>query len=119
MRERPKRPARSLRDFARRCNYGVGSAEWPCLVCHGLGWEYDPADPPCPVTGNQHRRAIRCPVCQGSGAGSKKACQEAYRQALEEYRAKKREYERLGEIRKAALRRLTKEQIQALKELGL
>ena len=118
MRRKPERPARSLRDFVNRLNRSGLDIEWPCLTCYGHGWLYDPKDPPCPVEGNRNRRALRCDACNGTGAGSKTACKEAYRKAIAEYEAEKRRYEGLIQTRKEALKRLTKRQIEALKELG-
>ena len=103
MRTRPKRPARNLRAFVRGFN-PLRFHKWPCLKCCGAGWR------DC-----KHR----CPTCGGTGASTRAACQKAYREVLEKYEEEKREYQRLVKARKTALKRLTEEQIQALRELGL
>ena len=76
-------------------------------------------DPPCPVEGNKYRRTIRCTACGGSGKGTKEACRQAYQQVVEAYRQEKAEYDRLVRLRRQALQRLTKDEISALRELGV
>ena len=115
------RPRRSYKNFGLFC-FAHGSDignRYPCLACRGQGRIDDPTDPPCPVEGYKHVRRIDCPACRGSGKGTKEACRQAYRKSVEAYRQEKDEYDRLVRLRKAALARLTKEEIQALRELGL
>ena len=115
---KPARPARSLRQYAdMQCR--SAKRKWPCLACHGQGWRYDPADPPCPVEGYRHVRQLRCPACGGTGEGTKAAVVEAYRKAIENYRQRKAEYERLVYLRQKTLDKLTEEETRALRELGL
>lgn len=45
--------------------------KWPCPVCLGREWDYDPNDPPCPIEGNKMRNRITCPDCGGSGHGER------------------------------------------------
>ena len=118
---RRARPRRSYKNFGLFC-LAHGSSfgnPYPCLACRGQGTTYDPEDPPCPVEGNKYRRTIRCTACGGSGKGTKEACRQTYRKSVEAYRQEKDEYDWLVRLRKAALARLTKEEIQALRELGL
>ena len=115
------RPRRSYKNFGLFClahGSDLGN-RYPCLACRGQGRIDDPADPPCPVEGYKHVRRIDCPPCRGSGKGTQDACRHAYQERVEAYRQEKDEYDRLVRLRKAALARLTKEEIQALRELGL
>jgi DnaJ-class molecular chaperone len=118
MRAKPQRPFKNFGLFcwSRGARTGI---PYPCFTCRGDGSLFHPQDPPCPVEGDKYRRIIRCPDCGGTGQGSKEVCLQAYREALAKWRAEKKEYDRLAEARKAALKTLTKEQIQALRELGI
>jgi hypothetical protein len=114
-------PRRSYKNFGLFC-LAHGSSfgnPYPCLVCRGDGTVYDPADPPCPVEGNKYRRTIRCAACGRSGKGTKEACRQAYQKVVEAHRQEKDEYDRLVRYRTDALARLTKDEITALRELGL
>ena len=125
-RTEPKRSCRSLADFRRQLFLWKPAAwvaanpdKWPCLACRGRGWNYDPTDPPCPIEGNRSRRTLECATCGGSGCGTRKAVAEAYRQLVEAFKAEKADYDRLVTVHKAAFKRLTVKQMQALKELGI
>lgn len=115
------RPWRSYKNFGLFClAHGSDKGNrYPCLACQGRGTIYDPTDPPCPVEGYKHVRRIRCTACEGSGKGTKEACRQAYQKVVEEYRQEKADFDQLVRLRKAAIARLTKEEIQALRELGL
>ena len=65
------------------------------------------------------RYEIVCPDCNGTGNGPRAKVIEAYRKAVEEFKAEKREYEELVQARKEAIAILTGRQVQALKELGI
>lgn len=115
------RPRRSYKNFGLFC-LAHGSSlgnPYPCLACGGQGTVYDPTDPPCPIEGSKYRRTIRCTACGGSGKATKAACRQAYQKLVEEYRQEKTEYDRLVGLRRQALQRLTKEEVQALRKLGL
>lgn len=115
------RPRRSYKNFGLFClahGSDVGN-RYPCLACRGQGTIYDPNDPPCPVEGNKYRRTIRCTACGGSGKGTKAACRQAYQETLEAYRTERREYDRLARLRRAAIQKLTNDEIRALHELGV
>jgi DNA modification methylase len=85
-------------------------------VCRPLGY-------PCTLIeidkGYRNVRRLRCVECRGSGKGTKEACRQAYQEALEAYRQEKDEYDRLARLRREVLRRLTKDEIEALRELGV
>src|SRR3990170_4584351 len=115
------RPRRSYKNFGLFClaHRSDSGRPYPCLACRGQGRIDDPADPPCPVEGYKHVRRIQCPTCQGTGQGTKEACRRAYRESVKAFRAEKQRYDRLIRLRKAALARLTKDEITALRELGV
>ena len=115
------RPRRSYKNFGAFCRaHGADERNrYPCLACRGDGTVYDPTDPPCPVEGNKYRRTILCAACGSSGRGTKEACRQAYQKIVEEYRQEKSDFDRLAGLRREALQRLTKEEIQALRELGI
>jgi hypothetical protein len=115
------RPRRSYKNFGLFC-LAHGSSfgnPYPCLTCRGQGTVCDPADPPCPVEGNKYRRTIRCTACGGNGKGAKEVCRQAYRAVLKACRQEQDEYDRLARLRREALKRLTKDEIRALRELGI
>ena len=118
---RRARPRRSYRNFGLFC-LAHGSSfgnPYPCLACRGHGTVYDPTDPPCPVEGSKYRRTLRCAACGGSGKGTKEGRRQAYRKVVEEYRQEKAEYDRLAWLRREAVKKLTKDEIGALQELGI
>lgn len=118
---RRTRPRRSYKSFGLFC-LAHGSSlgnPYPCLVCRGQGTVYDPEDPACPVEGNKYRRTISCAACGRSGKGTKEACRQAYQESLEAYHQEKAEYDRLARLRRKTLQKLTKDEITALRELGL
>jgi len=118
---RRTRPRRSYKNFGLFClahGSDMGN-RYPCLACRGQGRIADPADPPCPLEGYKHVRRINCPVCRGSGKGTKRVCQQAYRKSVAAYRQEKTEYDRLVCLRRKALQRLTQNEIRALRELGI
>ena len=115
------RPRRSYKNFGHFClAHGASFGNpCPCLACRGQGTVYNPNDPPCPVEGNKYRRTIACAACGSSGKGTKEACRQAYQQIVEAYRQEKVEHDRLVQLRHEALNRLTKDEIAALRELGI
>ncbi len=115
------RPRRSYRNFGVFCRAHGSSPgnPYPCLICRGQGTFYDPNDPPCPVEESKCRRIIPCAACGKSGKGTKEACRQAYREVVEAYRQENAEYNRLARLRREALKKLTKNEIGALRELGL
>lgn len=115
---KPRRPYANFRLFC-LAHGGDSTCPYPCLACRGRGNVFDPADPPCPIEGNRYRRTVLCAACGGSGQGTKKACQDAYRDAIQTFQAEKEEYNRLVRARQQALKRLTDEEIKALRELGV
>jgi len=118
---RRTRPRRSHKNFGLFCLAHGSDIEksYPCLAWREQGRIDNPADPPRPVERYRNVRHLRCPECQGSGKGTKEACRQAYQANLEAYRQEKAEYDRLVRLRKAALARLTKDDITALRELGV
>jgi len=117
-RTRPKQPYKNFGLFCFAHGSDIGRP-YPCLACRGHGEIDDPTDPPCPVEGYRNVRRLQCVECRGSGKGTKEACRQAYQEALEAYRQEKDEYDRLTRLRREVLRRLTKDEIEALRELGV
>jgi len=122
---RPQRPYKNLEAFRRRILLCPNSWDkrhpnkWPCLLCGGRGWDYHPGDQIDPVEGSRHRRHCECPDCLGSGEGPRKAVLEAYRKEIGKYEIAKHKYIQLEGAKKKALAKLTKEEILALKLLGV
>ena len=115
------KPHRRYKNFGLFC-LAHGSSfgnPYPCLACRGQGTVCDPKDPPCPVEGSRYRRTIRCAACGGSAKGMKQACRQVYRETLETYRREKTVYNEFARLRRQALKKLTKEETFALRELGL
>jgi hypothetical protein len=118
-RTKPTRPYKNLADFVAKHGCGQPRGKYPCLACRGRGTIYDPEDPPCPIEGNRYRREILCTACGSSGQGTREACRQAYKAAIERFHAEAHEYKALVQKRKEALAGLTQEEIQALRELGV
>jgi hypothetical protein len=107
---RPQRPYKNFAHFGRTHGATV-ETPYPCLTCDGLGWFYREARGRC--------YPINCNACGQTGQGTKAACRQAYREALWAFRAEKEEYIHRNQIRQQALQKLTAEEIQILRELGL
>ena len=60
-----------------------------------------------------------CAACGGSGQGTKEACRKAYQEAIARFRQEAKEYEGLVKARRQAIKKLTAEEVQALRELGV
>lgn len=92
--QKPTRPFKNIEDF-RITNLGMGfdTRSWPCMSCQGKG----------------------CPVCNDTGAGTKKACQEAYNTIMGQYRCELATYNNIVSLAKSALGKLTKEELAAVK----
>ena len=117
-RERPRRPYKNFGLFL-LIHCCTPDNRYPCLHCGGHGQIDDPNDPPDPVEGYRNVRRIRCPECKGTGRSTEEACQEAYRTVIEAWEEERDDYDRLAAARKAALARLTNEEVRALRELGI
>jgi len=110
---RRTRPRRS-KNFGLFClAHGSDTGKpYPCLACQGQGFHVR-----CDLPGQYY--PVKCEACQGTGKGTKEACRQAYQASLEAYRQEKDEYDRLARLRREALKRLTKNEIQALREIGV
>ena len=109
MRARPRRPYRNFGLFC-WANGASRIRPYPCLACKGRGLRNHP---------KYEDYEIVCTACGGTGKGTKEACCAAYLEAIETYKQDKAEYERLCYHRKEALKRLSKEEVKALQELGV
>jgi hypothetical protein len=116
MRQRPERPYRNFAEFLDYIPCNLTGYKYPCCVCGGCGrvwitWE---------VKGEWNKGTEeKCKACEGSGKGTKKACQEEYRQVINRWKEEAGMYDRLKEAKKEALKKLTKEEVKALQELGV
>lgn len=110
--DEPKRPYRNVETF--RLAYGglkLAPGVWPCLTCRGRGkvnvgynntYEMRPEYEPCPA-------CEKCP-----GVGTRKACIEAYSEAIREWVRQVEAYKAHRALVKSALAKLTPEEKQAL-----
>src|SRR4030042_1768756 len=104
-----RRPRRPYKNFGLFCwdNGSDANRPYPCLMCRGRGYY-------------QHSTEIvECGACKGTGQGTKEACLEEDREIIQAYEKEKAEYQRLCRTKREALCKLTKEEIKAIKELGL
>jgi hypothetical protein len=99
---KPKRPYKSLEEF-RRDKLEVPRIGWPCLECGGNGKNF--------VVGFF---ASACPTCKGSGKGTKKAVQEAYRQEIQAWKEEVQAYYKEIETVRRAIAKLTEREFRAL-----
>ena len=110
--ERPVHPG-SLRDFARSVHWlgqDLPEGRWPCLPCRGRGSTCVPG-----------QAYYDCTSCDGNGRGSKEALQKAYQGEIRIYhqeviawKREKKRYDRQEEIRRQALKKLTRKERQVL-----
>jgi hypothetical protein len=84
---------------------------WNVVVVEEL---MTPTYPPDPVEGNKNAPQVKCPRCDGSGKGSKEEYQIAYRWHQQDYHQRLAEWKKTKTLRKSALAKLTKEEIEAL-----
>ena len=120
--ERPTRPYKNLEDFRQNVTYNSSRFPpgiYPCLKCKGGGTIYDPDDPPCPVEGNKMRNRIACPSCDRSGVTTKAVHQEAYKSIIDKWKKEVKEFDLIKSIYDSVIRKLTKEEIKALKYFGI
>ena len=106
---RPVRPFKSLDEFRRR--HGgteFGEPFWPCLTCRGDGWY------PVFTEAVEGIKGI-CPTCGGKRTGTRKACEEAYRQAIDRWQADLQEWLRVKAIYEEVRDRLTEEELEAIR----
>lgn len=119
----PRRPYRNFTDFcvtrslSSRLKPGVPF--YPCLACTSRGWRYTPDSEPDPVEGNKMRDREECPDCKGTGEGNKKVCFAAYREILGRWQVATLIFKTNVTRRRRALAKLNKDEIEALKQLGL
>lgn len=88
---------------------------YTCYSCTGSGRIYDPDDPPCSYEGNKLRRTFKCQTCNGSGYGNfEKEYRKLYIVFVEELKSYNRNNRYLNKIKRAALKKLTKEEKRIL-----
>jgi hypothetical protein len=97
-RTKPERPFKNLEEFRASNLDSVGFVTpntWPCLDCRGKG----------------------CEACGGTGYGTKAAVQQAYKAIIDAWKIEVEAYKLLTTRYKAALAKLTKEDIALLREM--
>jgi hypothetical protein len=125
MRDKPKRPWQNYAAFrAAICSRSSGSRaffkenpnKWPCQYCQGVGKVVVPES-----LGVYEGRAeyYICPDCQGSRCGSQEHWRQKYKAGIAEYEAEIKEYRELVRLKKLALAKLSREEKEALKALGI
>jgi len=92
--EKPQRPYKSFEEY-RTSGLPVGfdSGGWPCTQCRGLG----------------------CEACNNTGLGTKEDCKQAYKMIIDEWKKDVEVYKAY----KAILTKLTKQEIEILKAVGI
>lgn len=104
---RPTRPFKSLDEFRRRHGGRPEGPIWPCLTCRAQGWY--------PIFTEKGLVKGFCPTCSGKRTGSRKACEEAYRQAIDRWQAALQEWRRIKAIYEEVRSRLTEEELEAIR----
>lgn len=111
--DKPQRRYASLSDFRKQhCRNDAQRADgtfWPCLLCGGRGWYYDPADHD-PIEG--YKMADRHPCRAGcdKGRGSKAKCREAYLAHQKMHKAAMTEWNKRRKLLRAAAAKLSNDE---------
>lgn len=92
----------------------LAQGNWPCPQCDGLGRDWDPDDPPCPIEGNKMRNRITCPRCKGTRVTTRSEWQQMRDAAVARYNADARERMAQRAVMRQALDKLTTEEAAAL-----
>lgn len=92
----------------------LADGKWPCHVCLGRGWDYDPNDRPCPIEGNKMRDRITCPECGGGGYGERDWWERRWQLARDQRAAEINAFESVRAVMRQALDKLTTEEAAAL-----
>lgn len=121
---KPVRPYANLNAFVEQLTRWTAfnqkcPGKWPCLECEGSGIIWDPNDPPDPIEGNKLRNRIKCPTCKGSRTGTRQTVMAAYKEQIRRYEKNLAEWNRLTAARASALKKLSKEEIEALDRMGV
>ena len=116
---RPQKPYESLEEFRREgfllCEPQRSDSNfWPCTLCNGKGWVYDPDDPPCVVEGNKLRNRLKCQLCKGTSKGSKELVERLYENRMSEFEEADAVFEDDLELFIGAIARLRDEDISIL-----
>lgn len=92
----------------------LAQGDWPCPQCNGLGRDWDPDDPPCPIEGNKMRNRITCPRCNGTRVTTRSEWQQMLDAAVARHNADARERMTQRAVMRQALDKLTAEEAAAL-----
>ena len=116
MRVRPRRPYKNFGLFCWANGADTGRP-YPCLGCKGRGSKsvtyYQP------MFRLTRSLDVPCTACGGTGKGTKEACHKAYHEAIAGFHKEAQAYNALVNARQEALKKLTREEIQALQEIGV
>jgi hypothetical protein len=80
---------------------------------------YHPDSESDPVEGNKFRERIKCPGCKGTGESPYPVCFAKYKEILSDWQVKTILFKHNVQRRLRALAKLNKDEIKALKELGI
>lgn len=116
--QKPIRKYKNLQEYNDGRSLTCKKHKWPCLACDGYGRIYDPDDPPCPIEGNKMRNKLKCQICSGTGAGTKEEVMQEYKEYIKNFKLQLSKYNELLKHKKSALKKLTQQEIKALKNLG-
>jgi len=96
--------------------YSKKGVLFPCLVCRGKGWNYDPDDEPDVIEGYKMVRRLKCVACQGTGEGCFEAVNKEWQKKLEEDKKEIAEFNKRLHKFKLLRQTLTDEDIDLLWE---
>jgi hypothetical protein len=87
-----------------------------CTECDGDGLIWDPNDPPCIIEGNKLRNSIKCPLCKGEKYAErfKSNWKHVFDSSVSEHKKRETREKERTKIRKTALKKLTKKEIEVL-----
>jgi len=92
---------------------------YPCRACRGLGYYYDPDDPPDPVEGYKLVRRLTCKTCQGKKFTLDKEDKKAFKNYCKEVKRQEKleqlDYKQHCKLIASAFKKLTSEEKEALK----
>lgn len=86
---------------------------WPCLKCRGEGGYHKPEDRDC-YEGYKMAPWYKCAACEGTGEGPKAKIVALYKEYMAKYRAELAAWKAKDRLRKAALKKLTTKEREAL-----
>jgi rubredoxin len=115
--KKPKREYKSIKEYALYyCSYRdnvIKNDKYPCILCKGFAWIYDPREKPDPVEGHKLTRRITCPECNGSKNTSKKNfIEKAWRPMIERHKSLVGDWKKNMDMIKSIKKKLTPKEIK-------